>query len=251
MRLARDPRGIDVRVWGPGSSWALDHVPSLLGADDDWSGLTLTHGVLREARRRTPGLRLTRSGCVFESLVPAIIEQLVTGVEARRSWGRLVDRFGEPGPGPNPLGLKVIPTAATIRSITDWEWHQIGLDGRRRRTLIAAAHIAHRIDECASADVETAARRLRSIPGVGVWTVAETLQRSHGAPDLVSVGDYHIPSSVGYLLDGRSRTDDDGMLALLEPYRGHRQRVVRLVEATGVTAPRYGPRMAVRDYRRL
>ncbi len=250
MRLAPDGGDVAVSAWGPGAAWSLDAVPALLGADDDWSDLRLDHAVLNETRRRLPGLRLSRSGLVFEAMAPAIIEQLVTGVEARRSWRQLVRRFGEPAPGPNPLDLKVFPAASTLCQITDWQWHQVGLDGRRRRALIAAAHVAHRIDAFGSLDVDDAARRLRSFPGVGVWTVAETLQRSQGAPDLVSVGDYHIPNTVGYLLAGQPRTDDDGMLALLEPYRGHRQRVVRLVEATGVTAPRYGPRMAVRDYRR-
>jgi 3-methyladenine DNA glycosylase/8-oxoguanine DNA glycosylase len=117
--------------------------------------------------------------------------------------------------------------------------------------LLTALQVAGRLDECSSLDIETTARRLKSLPGIGQWTVAETLQRSHGAADLVSVGDYHVPNTVGYVLAGHVRTDDAGMLALLEPYRGHRQHVVRLVEATGVQAPRYGPRMAPRDNRRI
>ena len=88
-----------------------------------------------------------------------------------------------------------------------------------------------------------------ALRGIGAWTAAEVVQRSHGAPDVVSVGDYHLPNAVGFVLTGRPRTDDAGMLALLEPYRPHRQRVVRLVEASGIAAPRYGPRMALRDNR--
>ena len=94
-------------------------------------------------------------------------------------------------------------------------------------------------------------QRLMSVRGVGAWTAAEVVQRSHGAGDVVSVGDYHLPSVVGFVLTGRPRTDDAGMLALLEPYRPHRQRVVRLGEAAGVAAPRYGPRMALRNNRSL
>jgi 3-methyladenine DNA glycosylase/8-oxoguanine DNA glycosylase len=251
LRFATDRAAgeIDVQAWGSGSSWALDNVPSLLGADDDWSGLVLAHPILHETRRRISGMRLSRSLCVFEALVPAIIEQLVVGLEAWRSWSQLLRRFGTVAPGPNPFDLRVFPSAAVLREIPDWEWHRLGLDGRRRRTVIAAAHVAHRIDECRSLDVETSARRLRSLHGVGAWTVAETLQRSHGAADLISVGDYHISNNVGYVLAGRPRTDDAGMLELLEPYRGHRQRVVRLIEATGMGAPRYGPRMPLRNNR--
>ena len=249
-RFAVGKGEIAIDAWGSGASWAIDAAPALLGADDDWSEVRLDHAVLRDTQRRNPGLRLSRSSCVLEALIPAVIEQMVTSVEAHRSWRQLVNRFGDPAPGPIPLALKVFPAPQVLREIPDWEWHRLGLDGRRRRTVIAAAHVAHRIDECAYLDIETSAKRLRMLPGVGQWTVAETLQRSHGAPDLVSVGDYHIPSLVGFALTGAPRTDDDGMLALLAPYAGHRQRVVRLIEASGRRAPRFGPRAQLRDYRR-
>ena len=250
VRFAAGKGEITVEAWGSGASWALEVAPSLLGADDDWTGLTLDHTVLRDTRRRNPGLRLSRSHRVFEAIVPAVVEQLVAGVEAFRSWRQLLMRYGEPAPGPTPVALRVFPAPNVLCDIPDWEWHRLGLDGRRRRTVIAIAHVANRIDECAYLDVEASAKRLRSLFGVGEWTVAETLQRSHGAPDLVSVGDCHIPNLVGFALTGEPRTDDAGMLALLAPYAGHRQRVVRLLEASGRRAPRYGPRTQLRDYRR-
>jgi 3-methyladenine DNA glycosylase/8-oxoguanine DNA glycosylase len=89
---------------------------------------------------------------------------------------------------------------------------------------------------------------LRSIPGVGVWTAAETTQRSHGDPDSVSVGDYHLAKDVGWALTG-GPVDDDGMLELLEPWRGHRQRIVRLIEASGFRKPRVAPRITIQDHR--
>jgi hypothetical protein len=39
------------------------------------------------------------------------------------------------------------------------------------------------------------------------------------------------------------------MLELLEPWRGHRQRVMRLIGASGVRTPRFGPRMTIQDHR--
>ncbi|MGH8889987.1 MAG: DNA-3-methyladenine glycosylase family protein [Acidothermaceae bacterium] len=253
LRLCADRAAgeIDVQAWGSGSAWALDGIPALLGSDDDWSALTFTNRLLHETRRRCIGMRLSRSNCVVEALVPAVIEQLVNGVEARRTWNGLLARFGEVAPGPIPFDLRVFPDGATLRQISTWEWHRLGLDGRRRQTVIGVAQVVSRIDQFRSLDIETSARRLASLPGIGEWTVAETLQRSHGSADLVSVGDYHVPNMVGYLFAGRPRSTDDEMLELLEPYRPHRQRVVRLVEATGVGAPRYGPRIAVRDYRRM
>jgi 3-methyladenine DNA glycosylase/8-oxoguanine DNA glycosylase len=253
LRLAADPGAgeIDATAWGAGADWALDGVPALLGAGDDWPALDLPAGVLRDTRRRLAGLRLSRSGRVFEALVPAILEQLVTGVEARRSWAQLLTRFGEAAPGPAPDGMRVFPEPAVLTRVADWEWHRLGLDGRRRHTLVGAARVANRLGEAAAFDVDTAVRRLVSLPGIGTWTAAEVVQRSHGAPDTVSVGDYNLPNAVGYVFTGRPRRDDAQMLALLEPYRPHRQRVVRLVEACGVSAPRYGPRMALRDNRRI
>jgi endonuclease III len=243
---------IDAMAWGAGAEWALDGVPALLGEGDEWPALDLPAGVLRDTyRRRFARLRLSRSGLVFEALVPAILEQLVTGIEARRSFARLLTRYGQAAPGPAPDGMRVLPEPAVLTRIPDWEWHRIGLDGRRRNTLVGAAHVANRLDEAGAFDVDAAVRRLMSLPGVGAWTAAETVQRSHGAPDTVSVGDYHLPNAVGYVFTGRPRSDDAQMLALLEPYRPHRQRVVRLVEACGVVAPRYGPRMPLRDNRRI
>jgi 3-methyladenine DNA glycosylase/8-oxoguanine DNA glycosylase len=253
LRLAADTSAGEIRAqaWGPGAGWALDGVPALLGADDDWSELAVPRGILSDTRRRLAGLRLSRTGLVFEALVPAILEQLVTSTEAFRSWRQLVTRFGEVAPGPAPEGLRVLPAPSVLRQIPDWEWHRAGLDGRRRRTLLAAAGVARQLDRASTLDADAAMKRLTSLPGVGQWTAAEVVQRSHGAADVISVGDYHLPSAVGFVLTGRARTDDAGMVALLEPFRPHRQRVVRLVEACGVRAPRFGPRMAPRDYRHL
>jgi 3-methyladenine DNA glycosylase/8-oxoguanine DNA glycosylase len=232
----------------------LDAAPGLLGLDDDplaWSDLDLPRGVLRDTQRRFAGLRLSRSGCVFEALIAAILEQLVTGAEAWRTWRQLVTRYGTPAPGPAPSGLMVCPSPSDLLAIPDWEWHRAGLDGRRRRTVLGVASLGSRIDSFGTSDGATVAARLISLPGIGQWSVAETLQRSHGAPDQVSVGDVHLPSLVGFVFTGRPRTDDAGMLDLLEPYRGHRQRVVRLVELAGVHPPRYGPRLSPRDNRAI
>ena len=87
---------------------------------------------------------------------------------------------------------------------------------------------------------------LRAIPGIGPWTAAEVGARAFGDPDAVSVGDFHLPSLVAWALAGEARATDERMLELLEPYRGQRGRVIRLLEASGLRAPRYGPRLAPR-----
>jgi 3-methyladenine DNA glycosylase/8-oxoguanine DNA glycosylase len=104
------------------------------------------------------------------------------------------------------------------------------------------------LERAAAADAVDAIRRLRTIPGIGVWTAHEVVQRSHGDPDSVSVGDFHVAKRVGWALTGE-RVDDDGMLELLAPWAGHRQRVVRLIEAAGIGYERHGPRMTIVDNR--
>ena len=240
--------GVDAQAWGPGAEWMIDGVPDLLGASDDLDGFVPRHRLVREARRRHPGVRVPRCGRVLDVLVPAVLEQKVTGVEARRSWRELLGRFGAPAPGPAPAGMRVPPEASSWRLLPSWEWHRAGVDGARAGTIRAAAAVAHRLQEAVSMPPAVAANRLRAVPGIGVWTAAEVAQRALGDADAVSVGDFHLPSFVGFALVGRA-VDDDGMLELLAPYRPHRYRAIRLLELSGFRAPRFGPRYGPRDLR--
>ncbi|WP_246846268.1 DNA-3-methyladenine glycosylase family protein [Humibacter ginsenosidimutans] len=211
------------------------------------------HALLAEVRRRHPGLRLTRTRRVFEALAPAIIEQKVTSLEAYREWARIVRWFGEVAPGVEegiaPQGLRVCPSADALRLVPSWEWHRLGVDPARARTVVTAARVASSLERTVDDDGSVAAAKLRTVPGIGVWTAAETLQRSHGDPDQVSVGDYGLCKIVGHVLTG-SPTDDDGMLELLRPWAGQRQRVVRLVLRAGRAPERRGPRATITDHRR-
>ena len=254
LTLRSGEGAVGARAWGPGADWLLDRFPALLGAGDDPSGFDPSgHPVLRDAHRRHPGLRIGRTGLVMESLVPAVLEQKVTVQEAHNAWRRLLHRFGTPAPGPDgmPQGLRVAPAARDWAMIPSWDWHQLGVDGKRAATVVRAAKLAARL-ECASvlASAEASAL-LTTVPGIGVWTVAETTQRCNGDPDAVSVGDLHLPNTVGWALAGRERSTDEQMLDLLAPYAGHRHRVCRLIRMLGVRAPRHAPRYAPRDFRRM
>lgn len=247
LHLAGGPR-VEVRAWGDGAEAAAARVPELLGACDDDSGFTAAHDIVHRGRRAARGMRLCSSGRVWDALVPAVLEQKVTNREAWRSWRELCRRFGTTAPGPAPEGLFVLPDPAQLREIRDWEWHKAGVDGARRRTLIAAASVAHRLERAAELRGEAGRELLQKLPGIGPWTAAEIAQRAWGDPDAVSVGDYHLPTIVGLALAGRP-VDDEGMLAALEPYAGHRHRAVRYLSAAGASRPRFGPRMPARDYR--
>jgi hypothetical protein len=250
LRIA--PHGDEVRIeaWGPGAAWAGAAAPGLLGAHDRPEEFDpADHRLVVELHRRARWLRLGRTGVTWDSLVAAVLEQKVTGIEAHRTWRELLRSTGEPAPGPAPEGMRVVPSARRVLEVTDWQWHRFGLDGARRRALRAVATVAARLepDGCDSAGLQ---RRLRTVPGIGVWTAAEVAQRALGCTDSVSVGDYHLKNLVGWSLAGR-KTDDDGMLQLLEPWRGQRQRVVRLLSFGGSMPPKRGPRMAPTDYRTI
>lgn len=240
---------IDALAWGPGAEHAITQVPDLCGAGDDDGGFDASrHPVVAELHHRTPGLRLTRAGRILPFLVPAILGQKVTGIEQKQAWRELVMRHGEPAPGPAPAGMRVAPPPAVWRRIPSWEWYRAGVGPQRSDTVMRVVAVGESLERAAAVDAAEASLRLQSVPGVGVWTAAEVVQRSHGDPDTVSVGDFHVAKRVGWALTGE-RVDDDGMLELLEPWRGHRQRVVRLIEAAGIGYERHGPRMTIVDNR--
>jgi 3-methyladenine DNA glycosylase/8-oxoguanine DNA glycosylase len=238
-------------AWGHGAEWLIDGVPTLLGASDDWSNFDCAaYPMLDRTRRTYPGMRLACTRLVFDALLPVVLRQRVTGHEAGRAWRGLLRRHGTQAPGPL-LGLRVPPSPAAVLDIPTWTWHRLGVDLTRQRAARAAATVAPRLDECVAMAPAAAVARLRVVPGVGEWTAAETVQRAMGDPDTVSVGDYHVHDIVVHALTGRARGDDAEMLRLLEPWRGQRQRVVRLIELSGVGAPRFGPRYAPPDMRAM
>ncbi|GAB2988417.1 DNA-3-methyladenine glycosylase family protein [Nocardioides montaniterrae] len=240
---------IHAEAWGPGARWALDQLPDLLGESDDWSGFEPRHPLLEEIRHRHPDARLGRTGRVLEALVPAIIEQKVTGQEAFKGFRELVRRHGEPAPGP-AAGLMLQPDADTLRRIPSWEWLALHIDPARSRTLVEVAGRAHaweKFCDIASQEVDV---RLRSVRGIGVWTSAEVRQRAIGDPDAVSFGDYHVARDVGWALEGQE-FDDARLSAYLEPWRPQRGRVPFLLGTAGIHRPRRGPRMAPRGHLRV
>jgi len=240
---------IDCSAWGPGAEWVITGLPDLLGGRDDLAGFDASHPLLAQTHRRHPGLRIPRTGRVMEALVPAVLEQKVTGKQARASWRWLIQSYGEPAPGPAPEGMRVPPPAATWVRIPSWDWHRAGVDPQRSRTVLAAARVAARLEEAVEMPLGDAAARLGAVKGIGSWTVAEVAQRALGDADALSVGDYHLSQFVGWALLGRP-VDDDTMVDLLAQWRPHRYRVVRLLELSGASKPRFGPRMTVQDFRR-
>jgi 3-methyladenine DNA glycosylase/8-oxoguanine DNA glycosylase len=248
VHLKHSGAAVEVEAWGPGAAWAARHAPALCGEEDDNGGFSPAHPFLDQVHRRNPGLRIPKTHAVFEALVPAILGQKVTGIEAHRSYRGLVEAIGEPAPG--PAGLTLPPPARVLARTPYWTFHRFGIERRRAEAIIGAARSATRLEETVAMDRAAGYARLEAFTGVGPWTSANVALVALGDADAVPVGDYNLPHSVGYALEGTVRSNDARMLELLEPYRGHRARVIRLIHIAGITAPRFGPRMPLRDFAR-
>ncbi len=240
---------IRVRAWGPGAHWAVDHAPNLLGLADR-PAFRPDHPLLDELAPRYAGVRFGRSEAVLEALVPAVLEQKITGDEARRVYRALIRAHGEDAPG--PLGLRLPPTPARLAGLPYYAFHPLGLERRRAELLRHLGAATSRLEALTAIEPAEAGRRLQAIPGIGPWTAAEAGRAAFGDPDAVSIGDYHLPRLVCYALAGEEQGNDARMIELLEPWRGQRGRVVRWLELgsrdlAGLGPARRGPRMPSRS----
>ena len=258
MRTAGGPATLHVRslghdieaeAWGPGAGWALENAPALIGSLDDDTGFEPHHDVVAELWRHHRGVRITRSGAVVHALIPTILEQRVTGHEARRAYRSMVLATSEPAPG--DAGLFLPPDPDRIAETPYFTFHPWGVERRRAETVRRVCAQAARLDACAALPLDEAKARLLSVPGVGPWTVAEIARMALGDADAVSIGDFHLPNVVCWALAGEARGTDERMLEVLKPYRGHRGRVQILLEAGHIGAPAFGPRMEIHPIDRI
>jgi len=247
MRLERRNGSVDVQAWGVGAPWSVANAAAICGDNDDESGFLPEHPLLKQLHRQIRGIRMPRTHAVFEALVPTVLTQLVTTEEARESYKHLVNALGEAAPG--PYRLKLPPGPEVYAAMPYWRFHRFGVERRRADIVVRAARSAKRLEETTGMGREAAYRRLLAFPGVGPWTAAKVAMVALGDADAVPVGDYHLPHSIGYALEGTARSSDERMLELLEPYRGHRARVIRLITAAGIIAPRFGSRKPLRNIR--
>ncbi|MGH8908143.1 MAG: DNA-3-methyladenine glycosylase family protein [Egibacteraceae bacterium] len=260
LQARAEPDGVALEVWGPSdtaaeeAAGALEAAVAWVGLRDDLDGFAQVANADRVTRRllRDVGeVRLSRLPRVGEALGRAVLGQLVQSVEARRSTAQVAALAGTPAPG----GLWAWPTARQIGSAPAWALRRCGVSARGTRALHEGAIADRRLAESAAArDWARLDRQLRALPGVGVWTSAET-RLALGDADAVSVGDYHLPSLVGSVLGEpggrRADYDDEGMLAPFAPHRGRVVQLIGRAAAQGlVSGPaRRGPRAALSAHR--
>ncbi len=250
VRVEADARTVHARAWGDGAEWSIAHADDLVGASDDPHAFQPSDPMLRSLVARLPRLRLARTVAVYDIAVAAVIDQRVSGREARGTWNALVRRFGTPAPGPTtgrPPGLRLLPSPDVLAGLGDAARRTLGLEMRRGVALSSVAADARGLERAATLGADVLDRRLQSIAGVGVWTSATVRAYALGDTDALPLGDWHLPHEIGAALAGERRADDARMVELLEPYRPQRFRVVRLVLASGATLARRAPRAEIPD----
>ena len=251
FRATRTPQGpatvhlvvagdeLGAEAWGEGASWLLDQLPVLIG-EADIDDFVTDNSLVRDLHRRMPGLRIGATHRVLEALVPAVCAQKVSSYEAKRCYRQLMEALGEPAPGPPQMDLLLPPSPETLASTGYQEFHTLGLERRRADVIRRAAARAATVEGLVDASPDDAEQRLRSLAGVGVWTASVVRAAALGDPDAVPVGDHALKHLVAFVFTGERRGTDARMMELLEPFRGHRGRVVRLIKASGLGPTRTG-----------
>lgn len=219
---------VHVDAWGPGAAWLVERAPALCGSLDDVTCFQPADPLVKRLAREHAGLRIGRTEAVFEAALGIVVEQRVATPDAWQSWRGLVFSLGERAPGPLPR-LWLPPSPERIARTPYDVFHRFGIERHRSDILRRLAVVAPRLEELVGLPVEQAYRRLAVLPGVGPWTRARIALVALGDADAVIVGDLHIPDMIVRWLAGERRGNDERMLELLEPFRGHRGRVMRLL----------------------
>lgn len=245
LQVIQEPDHLRARAWGEGAAWLIDVTPGLLGYNDEPASFRPFHPVLRQLHRRFEGLRICCTSAVVETLIPTILKQKVTSIEAARGYRAIIMSLGEPAPGPSRLLLP--PSARQLAALPYWRFHPMGIERKRAEIIRRVCAEAGRLEALTSSTSREGQRRLQTIPGVGRWTASEVARIAWGDADAVRLGDFHLPGLVSWALAAERRADDARMLELLEPYRGHRGRAVRLLQLGRRYPPRRAPRMSPRS----
>jgi 3-methyladenine DNA glycosylase/8-oxoguanine DNA glycosylase len=196
--------------------------------DDGLASFAPDHPLLARLAHLTPGLRLLRVPWLFDVAVAAVLQQRVRFTEAARDFRRIAERWGKR----TPFGV-ALPNARMLAAVPVFELQAMGLDPKRARALIAIAREQSFRDFLYGPTPRDELRkRLERIAGIGPWTTETILGVGTGDPDAVPIGDLHLPSLVVSALTGEPDGDDARMVEVLEPYRGQRYRVIRLLMTT-------------------
>jgi 3-methyladenine DNA glycosylase/8-oxoguanine DNA glycosylase len=234
IEMSSTGQGLAMRAMGADADAIVDDMRESLDIDDGYGTFAPAHPLLAKLHRSLGGMRLVRVPWRFDVAACTVLQQRVTVREAWQQWSRIARRYGDVA----PHDLRAFPGAERVANMESWRFEQLGVDPKRTRAMIGLARDVCRRGTFGWTDVSRVRKHMRAVRGIGPWTTEMTLGFGYGDPDALPLADLHLPHLVTWALARERRGSDERMQELLEPYRGHRFRAVRLLLAAGIAVPR-------------
>lgn len=237
LEFQREPEGLLVTAYAPEAEALLEDTLIGLTQDDRYRSFVTGDSGIWRLYRSQPGMRLLRFPWLYEMTCSAILQQRIRTVDAMRDWRQICQRWGTAA----PLGLRAFPSADRLSRVAQFELQALGIDAQRTRTLLRFAQESRFVPLKTTMSFTEIRWHLLRIPGIGPWTTESVLGYGAGDVDAAIPGDLHLPHLTCYALAGEIPGSDERMMELLEPFRGHRFRIIRLIYASRLTVPRSTP----------
>ncbi len=226
-------RELQVTAHGPHAQALAEEAARCLAQPDHYATFLTPDTGIQRLHWRLAGLRILRFPWLWDSVNSAILQQRIRTADAMRGWRRVTRRWGSPA----PLNLTAFPPPATLAQIPRFELEALDIDHQRAQTMLRFAQESRFHPLTASMDFPTLRAHLLRQPGIGPWTTETVLGYGAGDIDAAIPGDLHLPHLVSYALAGEPEGSDQRMMELLEPFRGHRFRIIRLLYDSGLQRP--------------
>ena len=203
------------------AEWGIERMRAATGIDLDLQPFYERFRfdpLIGAAVRANPGLRPHGRPDPFEALAWTVCEQLIEYERAAAIQRRLVARLGRRC---SVSGLADSPSAAVLAAQAPALLQSFDLTETRALALIKVAReVASGRVDLSDPDHERGWRRLRSIRGVGSWTIETLALTGQGRLDQIPAGDLGYIKMVGRLgsSDPRARATEDQVRELFAPY---------------------------------
>jgi 3-methyladenine DNA glycosylase/8-oxoguanine DNA glycosylase len=209
------------------AAYGIERMRFALGVDDDLHAFHRRFArdpLIGRSITRRPWLRASRRPEPFEALAWAVCEQLIEYERAAAIERRVLARLGRRWVGWDgaPSQLRDMPTAQALAGTAPALLESFDLAAGRAVTLVRAAReVALGRVDLHGADHEHGWQRLRTIPGIGSWTIEMLGLLGQGRHDQLPAGDVGLLKLVGRLLSGgdpRARADEPQVREFFAPY---------------------------------
>jgi 3-methyladenine DNA glycosylase/8-oxoguanine DNA glycosylase len=234
VEVMRENASLKVRAFGDDAQELAEEAAEGLRQDDGYRMFRTKDTGVSRLHRMLPGLRVLRVPWLYDMTCSAILQQRIRTVDAMRDWRHITQRYGSDA----PLGLRAFPPAEALAAVPQFELERMGIDAKRAKTLLRFAKEMRFVSLRPTMDFQRLRQTLLRVSGIGPWTTETVLGYGAGDTDAAIPGDLHLPHLVCYALAGEAEGSDERMMELLEPFRGHRFRIIRLLYASGLAVPR-------------